>query len=74
MTTLFVQEQSTGKIIGRASWWLGLKAQELRDACYAVPCGSGRWDYVEDRNADLLKARGMDVRRVSVGLGFDNPF
>lgn len=74
MTTLFVQEQSTGKILGRASWWLGLKAQEYRDTCWAVPCGSGRWDFVEDRQVDLYKARGLDVRQVSVSLGFDKPF
>lgn len=71
MRDLFVQEHSTGKILGRASWWLSLKSAECRaDWVYATPCGSGRWDYVEQRHADMLKARGLDVRLVSVSGAF----
>lgn len=71
---LFVKDL-TGKCLGRASWWLSLKASESRgDTCYATPCGSGRWEYVEARNADLLKSRGLDVRVVTVSLDINTPF
>jgi hypothetical protein len=59
-------QDSTGKILGRPSWWLSLKAAETRDVMHATPAGSGRWEYVEDRHADAYMRRGLEVKRVTV--------